>query len=97
MFEQPYTIVVNSTGVSERKLGTCGTEANHCAGTPLAQSVKVVSSSVEGGVRTVVLTRNLKGATKDHYTFDPTADSTMNYISAVGMSAGAQAFAYHGK
>jgi hypothetical protein len=70
MFEKPYTLVVNSTGVEERKLGTCGTEADHCAGTPLAASVKVVSNTVADGVRTVVLTRLLKGATADHYTFE---------------------------
>jgi len=30
MEDQPYAWIVNSSGVSERKLGTCGTEASHC-------------------------------------------------------------------
>jgi len=55
MVDQPYTIVANSTGVHERKLGTCGTEADHCSGTPIATSVTVVSSTVTNGVRTVVV------------------------------------------
>ena len=92
MEDQPYTIVVNSTGVTEHKIGTCGTEADHCAGTPLATSVKVVSNTVENSVRTVVLSRAFAGASKDHYTFDPSKVATLNYISAVG---GSQAFEYH--
>jgi hypothetical protein len=91
MFEQPYTIVVNGTGsgagvssaaattVTERKLGTCGTEANHCAGDVLSPSVKLVSSAVasKDNLRTVVLTRPMVGATKDHFTFDSASDSTI--------------------
>ncbi len=84
MEDQPYTIVVNSTGVTEHKIGTCGTEADHCAGTPLAASVKLVSNTVENSVRTVVLSRAFAGASKDHYTFDPSKVATLNYISAVG-------------
>jgi hypothetical protein len=59
MAQRPYTIVVNNTGAEERTLGTCGTEADHCAGTPLAPSVQIVSNSVADGVRTVVLSRAL--------------------------------------
>ena len=72
-----------------------GTEANHCAGTLLKPSVTVVSNTVANNVRTVVLSRAFAGLTKDHYSFG-TADATLNYISAIGASAGAQAFAYHG-
>jgi hypothetical protein len=96
MFDQPYTLIVNSTGVSEYKLGTCGTEANHCAGTLLKSSVKIVSTNVVNNIRTVVLTRPMHGLTKDHFTFDLATDTTINYISAIGIAAGAQAFAYHG-
>jgi len=92
MEDQPYTLVVNSSGMHERKLGTCGTEADHCAGDPLSESLTLVSNSVSDGVRTVVATRPLKGATKDHYTFQPGTVSSLNYISAVGHS---QAFGYH--
>mmetsp|Transcript_472 Transcript_472/g.736 ORF Transcript_472/g.736 Transcript_472/m.736 type:complete len:955 (+) Transcript_472:147-3011(+) len=43
-------------------------------------------------VRKVVLTRPLKGATHNHYTFDPTIAS-LPYIEAVG---GTRQFGYHG-
>lgn len=49
MHDQPYTLVVNDQGVMERKLGTCGTEADHCGGTLLSPSVKLVSNSVTAG------------------------------------------------
>jgi len=92
MHDNPYTLVVNDKGVTERKLGTCGTEADHCAGTLLNASITLVSSAVVDGVRTAVFTRPFAGATKDHYTFAPTKVGTLNYISAVGSS---QEFAYH--
>eukprot|EP00729_Bicosta_minor_P018171 gene18171-28112_t len=94
MHDNPYTLVVNDKGVTERKLGTCGTEADHCAGTLLNASITLVSSAVVDGVRTAVFTRQVPfaGATKDHYTFAPTKVGTLNYISAVGSS---QEFAYH--
>jgi hypothetical protein len=43
MSDSPYTFIVNSTGVNERKIGTCGSEAEHCPGDPLQRSIKVVS------------------------------------------------------
>jgi hypothetical protein len=92
MDNAPYTFIINASGVTERKIGTCGTEAEHCPGTLLAASVKLVSNTVVGGVRTVVVTRPFKGASKDHYTFKPTSVATLDYISAVGTS---QALAYH--
>ena len=91
-FLSRYTIIVNDTGVQERKIGTCGTEAEHCPGTALSSSVTVVSKSVTAGVRTVVLKRPFKGLTNNHYSFEPNAVATLNYISAVGSS---QSFAYH--
>ena len=80
MGEQPWTVVVDGTGiVPERKLG------QHLAGPELKPSVKVVSSTVSNGRRTVVLSRPLKGATADYYTFTTTAkDATVQFISAVG-------------
>jgi len=92
MHDNPYTLVVNDKGVTERKLGTCGTEADQCGGTLLAASVTVLSSTVVKGVRTVVVTRPFAGNTTDHYTFAPSKVGTLNYISAVGTS---QEFAYH--
>jgi len=43
-------------------------------------------------MRTVVITRELKGATKDYYTFAPDTVATLNYIAAVGSS---DVLAYH--
>lgn len=83
----PYAIIVDGTGaVTERKLG------NHDPGKQLATSVKVVSNKVVDGVRTVVMTRPLKGATADHYTFDPLHQATLPFISAVGNTS---AFTIH--
>ncbi|XP_045181704.2 uncharacterized protein LOC123540595 [Mercenaria mercenaria] len=92
MADSPYTIIVNSTGVYERQIGTCGSEAEHCPGDPLETSVTVVSSKVADGIRTVMLTRPLKGKTMKYYTFDPSAQSQINMISAIGST---QLFAYH--
>lgn len=92
MCDLPYALIVNDQGVQEQKLGTCGDEGCHCGGTKLASSVNVTSNTVTGGVRTVVMTRPLKGLTKDHYSFDPTKEQTMHLITAVGHS---QTFAYH--
>jgi len=84
----PYTIVVDGAGkVMERRLW------NHQAGTVLAPSVKVVSNTVAGALRTVVLTRPMKGATSKHYIFD-CASASLPFINAVGK---ASAFAYHAK
>ena len=83
----PYAIIIDGTGaVMERKLG------NHDPGQQLKTSVKVVSNKVVDGVRTVVMTRPLQGATADHYTFNPLSQSTMPFISAVGNTS---AFAIH--
>jgi len=92
MADQPYTFIVNDQGVTERKIGfpRCS-EAEHCPGTLLNASIKLVSNKVAAGVRTAVVTRPLKGLTKNHKTFNP-AVSTLKYINAVGSS---QKFAYH--
>eukprot|EP01063_Lacrimia_lanifica_P013698 TRINITY_DN20314_c0_g1_i1.p1 TRINITY_DN20314_c0_g1~~TRINITY_DN20314_c0_g1_i1.p1 ORF type:complete len:742 (+),score=233.77 TRINITY_DN20314_c0_g1_i1:50-2227(+) len=81
MADQPYAVVVLGNGtVTERKL------QNHDPGALLAASVRVASSAVSEGLRTVVLTRPLKGATADHYTFS-TATTTLPFINAVGGTA----------
>ena len=87
MSDLPYAIIVeaapSSSGntaasVSERKL------ANHYPGTALSPSMlTVVSDVVAGGVRTLVLTRALRGATSEHYTFDP-SELALPFINAVG-------------
>ena len=92
MSDSPYTFIVNSSGVTERQIGTCGSEAEHCPGDLLATSIKLLSNTVESGTRTVVFTRSMVGLTDKHYTFSPATQSTLNFITAIGNS---QAFAYH--
>lgn len=91
MADEPYTLILTTSGVIEQKLGTCGSEAEHCPGDQLASSVTVVSNEAISGIRTVKMTRPLRGATKDHYTFDPST-TALRFIAAVGQS---MEFAYH--
>jgi hypothetical protein len=92
MTDAPYTIIVNDTGVAEQKIGTCGEEAEHCAGRPLETTLVVLFHSVVNGLRTVVMTRDMSGATSDHYTFLPAEQSTIRLLTAVGNGF---AFGYH--
>ena len=86
MADEPWSVVVDGEGtVTERKL------ANHAAGTLLDTSVKVVSNSVSSGVRSVVLSRPLKGKGADYFTFDLNT-TVFHIITAVGSSA---AFGFH--
>jgi hypothetical protein len=73
----PYAIIINGEEVTERKLGY------HGPGSVLADSVTVKSNIVSNGNRTVVLTRSLKGASNNHYSFDPSLAS-MPVIMARG-------------
>ena len=61
----------------ERKIGTCGSEAEHCTTDTdiLASSLKVLSNTVADGRRTVVATRAFAGASSKHFTFDPIKDA----------------------
>lgn len=78
MADKPYTLIVDGKGaVTERRMG------KHDAGTQLSASVKVVSSTVVSGRRTVVVERPLAGATTQHLTFDPAATG-LPYIAAIG-------------
>lgn len=82
MKDQPYAIIVDGTlgNVSERKL------ADHGPGSLLNASLEVVSNTVSDGVRTVVVSRHVKGDTKDHYSFQ-TTPGDLALISAVGNTA----------
>jgi hypothetical protein len=84
MANSPYTLVVNASGVTEHKIGTCGSEAEHCPGSELAASIKLVSNTVVDGVRTAVVTRATKGASKDHYSFGAqvAVDETAMFLQA---------------
>jgi len=78
MSDEPYAIIVDGAGaVTERKLG------NHAPGDLLSPSVVVVESRAVAGVRTVVVTRPVKGLTPKHYSI-PTAAGGINLITAIG-------------
>ena len=88
MTDEPYAIIVDGTGsVTEMKLG------NHDGGRQLSSSVQVVSNQAADGLRTITLTRSLKGQTSDHYTFDPNETSTIPILTASGTGPD---YAYHG-
>lgn len=88
MKDTPNAIIVLGNGtVFEQKL------ADQQAGHKLPNSLTVVSNVVKAGVRTVVVTRPLKGKTAEHYTFDM-ANPLIKFINAVGRGP---AFAYHAK
>ena len=88
MADAPWTVVVDGGGnVTERKL------SNHAAGAVLAPSVHVLSSMVQGDVRTVRLSRPLQAASPDLFTFSvASADATIPLLTAVGSGV---AYAYH--
>ena len=87
MSDRPWAVIVDGKGaVTERKL------VDQKAGTLLKTSVKVVSNTVADGVRTVVVTRPLKGATAEYYSFDVDGPSHMPFIDAVGSGP---VFSYH--
>ena len=86
MSDLPYAIIVDGEGqVTERKL------ANHGPGTELSPSVRIVSSSVTDGLRTLVLSRPVTAATADHFSL-PVVPGDLELISAVGNTV---SLAYH--
>lgn len=93
MEDQPWTIIVDGMGaVTERKIGAPA-PSSHVAGTQLAPSVKVVSSTTSGNLRTVVITRPVKGAGADYYSFNASATNpTIPFIAAIGTGP---TLAYH--
>ena len=93
MKDGPWAIIVEApstaTGapvVSERKL------ADQNSGVALASSIKVVSTSVKNGRRTIVATRAMKGQTANHYSFTAVGATKIGMINAVGSGA---KLAYH--
>ena len=88
MSDAPWTIVVeggDQGAVSEHRLG------DHLPGTVLSPSLTVVHTSVTQGRRTVTLRRPLKvtgPSAQQYYQFETeTADTTINFINALGTSA----------
>ncbi|CAE7469985.1 unnamed protein product [Symbiodinium pilosum] len=81
MADQPWSLIVDGSGaVTERKLG------DHQPGQLLKPSIVVEESKVVGNLRTVTVTRALKGASADYYSFSPFTDGSgeLNFICAVG-------------
>ena len=72
MADSPYAIVADGGGggAFEQKIGTCGSEAEHCPGDALDSSaLSVVSDDTVDGARTLVLARPLAPLTAAHYDF----------------------------
>merc|ERR1712012_870445 len=87
MADRPWTLVVDGKGnIEERKLG------DHDPGQVLSSSVRVSSNTVVDGERTVVMTREFKGKTLDHFTFE----STSSEIAVITASGTGPNYAYHG-
>jgi len=82
MSDTPWTVVADGNGkISEWHLG------NHEEGTELSSFVKVVSNVVNNGIRTVVITRPLKGdAQRPTFAFN-LAGTSFPFITAVGSTA----------
>ena len=99
MTDLPWTVVVSAGDsdadpptVTERRLGV------HEPGRLLPTTqVKIVANQVEAGVRTVTLTRTLKGVDGDRYSFDAPAlaSTSLNYISAVVSALSCAGHAVH--
>jgi hypothetical protein len=87
MSDEPWAIIVDGHGaVTERKL------VDQKAGSLLTTTVKVLSNTVTDGLRTVVMSRPMKGAGAEYYSFDYTGPSTVPFINAVGSTP---TFSYH--
>ena len=87
MEDKPYAIIIEggSGAVSERVLASHMGTVSSPAGTLLAPSLKVISSSTADGERTVILTRPLLGATEQHANFT-LQDVEIPVINAIGSS-----------
>lgn len=79
MKDAPWAIIVDGYGnVTERKL------ADQNPGKQLATSLSVLSTSVSGGLRTVVATRPMTGTSSDYFSFTAGQDILLPFINAVG-------------
>jgi hypothetical protein len=83
MSDLPWTLIFDGkTGaVQERQLGT------HNPGQILPATIRVLSSAVVKGVRTVVLARSVKGATVAHFDFPSTGASQLDIITGTSTAA----------
>lgn len=80
MKDAPWAIIADGSGkVEEYKLSDQGT-----ANKLLTPSLTVKSNTVANGNRTIVVTRSLKGAGPEYYTFDTSKSSVLPFINAIG-------------
>ena len=88
-----YAIVVEPTGatvkVTERKLG------NHAPGNLLQTSLEVLSNSVTGDERTVVVRRPVKGLTRDHFDFERAASAPSSGLQVLTARGAGPVLAQH--
>ncbi len=56
------------------------------------KTINILSNSVNGNIRTVIVERSLIGISEDYYSFIPNQMGTIPLITAIGQS---QTFAYH--
>ena len=82
----PYAIIVQGVEVHERKLGY------HGKGIVLQNSLTILENEIQGGNRSVVLTRPLEGSTAKHYTFTASVLESIPMIMARGCN---ETFARH--
>jgi|EP00945_MAST-04E_sp_MAST-4E-sp1_P004816 hypothetical protein len=89
MADTPYAIVIDGHGAAEeRRLG------NHAPGNKLEeQMLTVVTNTVAGSTRTIVLTRATEGKDSDHYSFQNVAGRKLPVLLAHGASP---TLSYHG-
>merc|ERR1711957_708156 len=79
MGDEPWAVIIEASGnVSERKL------ISQSPGNVLPASVAVISDTVDAGLRTVVLSRAMRGVTPKHYSFDAQQPVVLEFINAVG-------------
>lgn len=87
MKDAPWAIIVDGYGnITERKL------ADQNPGKELKSSLTVLSTSVAGGRRTVVVSRPLIGISPDYFSFSSEQDVLLPFINAVGSK---QTLSYH--
>ena len=85
MSDLPYTIIVNSSGAYEYKLG------KHTSGTALKKSINITENRVINNTRYIKLTREKTGETSDYYSFTNT-EADIPLLTAIGTT---QKYSYH--
>eukprot|EP00658_Telonema_sp_P-2_P010533 TRINITY_DN13971_c0_g1_i2.p1 TRINITY_DN13971_c0_g1~~TRINITY_DN13971_c0_g1_i2.p1 ORF type:complete len:169 (-),score=39.31 TRINITY_DN13971_c0_g1_i2:343-849(-) len=86
MGDQPWSVLASGNGgVWEQRLG------DHTGGIRLNPSVTVLSNQVVNGVRTLNVTRGLKGRSAEYYSFNA-SESAVSMLAAYGKT---EVYSYH--